>query len=158
MCAPVTEGRTPTGVQAGMLNSDSTTLAGSLRPRGPIVFDVDRRPEPGATILEVAGEVDLLTTATLGRHIDDEVRRGECDLVLDLTSTSFVDSAGLHILLGAQRRLARHGRRLAVICPAGPVRRVFELARLLDTLCVVGSLGEYRAAAAAIRSALPGRA
>jgi anti-sigma B factor antagonist len=140
--------------------SDSTPIAGSLRPRGPVVFDVHRRSTPEATLLEVAGEVDLLTAATLGHHIDDEVRRGQDDLVIDLTATQFVDSAGLHILLNAQRRLTRRGRRLAIICQAGPVRRVFELARLIDTLRVFGSLREYREAAASRAAALrpPGRA
>jgi anti-anti-sigma regulatory factor len=49
----------------------------------------------------------------------------------------FIDSARLQILLGAQRRLARAPRALTVVCPGGPVRRVIELARLIEVLGVV---------------------
>jgi anti-anti-sigma regulatory factor len=56
----------------------------------------------------------------------------------------FIDSSGLHVLLGAQRRLARQGRALAIVCTPGPVLRVFELSRLLDTLDIVDSVREFR--------------
>jgi anti-anti-sigma factor len=58
------------------------------------------------------------------------------DIVLDLNDTLFIDSAGLHVLLNTQRRLTRRNRKLRVICGSGPVRRVIELARLVDTLNV----------------------
>jgi hypothetical protein len=47
---------------------------------------------------------------------------------------------GCTFLLTAQVTRAR--RRLAVICAEGPVRRVIELARLVETLGVVSSLHE----------------
>lgn len=133
------------------MRSESSAIGRSLRPRGPVTLQLHRRQAPDVTVLEVSGEVDLLTTRRLGTEIDRDVRTGTGDLVVDLQSTHFVDSAGLHLLLNAQRRLARQGRALAVICSPGPVRRVFELTRLVDTLGVVSSLAEYRGAATARR-------
>jgi anti-anti-sigma factor len=54
--------------------------------------------------------------------------------VLDLRETEFIDSAGLQILLGIQRRLSQASRKLTVICDDGPVRRVIELTRLAEVL------------------------
>jgi anti-anti-sigma factor len=65
------------------------------------------------------------------------VRRTRDDVVIDLRKAVFIDSAGLHILLNAHRRLARAGRQLRVVCGDGPVKLVIELARLTETLCVV---------------------
>jgi anti-sigma B factor antagonist len=129
------------------MRSDNAVIASSLRPRGPVTLRLAKRRVPGAaTVLEVGGEVDVLTAAKLATAIDLEVRRGEGDLVVDLRHVEFVDSAGLHVLLSAQRRLTRVGRALAVLCEPGPVRRVFELARLVETLGVVASLPADRRA------------
>ncbi len=48
------------------------------------------------------------------------------------------------MLLNAQRRLIRESRSLAVICVPGPVRRLIELTRLVETLGVVSSISEHR--------------
>jgi anti-anti-sigma factor len=93
-------------------------------------------------MVHVEGELDILTAPKLGAQLDGIVRKGSGDVVLDLRDAVFMDSAGLHILLSAHRRLTGARRRLAVICPEGPVRRVIELARLVETLGVVSSLQE----------------
>jgi anti-sigma B factor antagonist len=126
------------------MSSERTSISRSLRPRGPVTLRLARHTEPDLTVLRVGGEVDLLTVGRLGAEIDEEVRQGAGDVVVDLRGTEFVDSAGLHILLNAQRRLTRRGRRLAVVCEPGPVRRVFELAKLVETLGVVSSVRDYR--------------
>jgi anti-sigma B factor antagonist len=47
-----------------------------------------------------------------------------------------VDSTGLALLIRAQRRMRRRGREFAVVCPDGPVRRVFEITYMVGTLQV----------------------
>lgn len=89
-----------------------------------------------ATVVRARGEVDILTAPRLASCLDTILRGKQGDVVVDLTGTVFLDSAGLHALLNAQRRLTRQARRLRVICVPGPVRRVIELSRLLDTLDV----------------------
>lgn len=112
-------------------------LADSLRPRGPVHLELFEEHRPGETLVQAAGEIDLLTAAKLARSLDSILRTRDGDVVLDLSETVFIDSAALHVLLNAQRRLTRRSRGLRVICPEGPVRRVIELARLLETLGVV---------------------
>ncbi|MFL5824738.1 MAG: STAS domain-containing protein [Solirubrobacteraceae bacterium] len=111
-------------------------LADSLRRPGPIHLEVLEEHHVGETVLRALGEVDLMTAPRLAAHLDSVVRRGHDDVVMDLTGTEFLDSAGLYVLLNAQRRLARRSRRLKVICGRGPVRQVIELARLVETLNV----------------------
>jgi anti-sigma B factor antagonist len=117
-------------------------LRRALRPSGPVQFELSERQQRGATMVHVDGELDILTAPRLGAQLDGIVRKGTGDVVLDLRDAVFMDSAGLHILLTAHRRLTRASRRLAVICVEGPVRRVIELARLIETLGVVSSLQE----------------
>jgi len=79
-------------------------------------------------VLTVDGEVDLSTVDALATAIDRAVDAGATELWLDLSPTLFMDSAGLHLLLDTRERLMELNRRLAIICPAGPVRRLFEVA------------------------------
>ncbi len=95
-------------------------------------------------MVTVTGELDVLTARKLTPELDDIVRKQTGDAVIDLSQAEFIDSFGLTVLLGTQRRLERQGRTLIVICGEGPVRRAIEFARLLEPLGVVPSLAEYR--------------
>jgi anti-sigma B factor antagonist len=84
--------------------------------------DVGRR-----TVLAVGGEVDLATSPDLHSAIDAALDSGASELWLDLGATTFMDSSGLHVLFQSQTRAQTLRRSLAIICPPGPVRRLFEL-------------------------------
>jgi anti-sigma B factor antagonist len=111
-------------------------LADSLRPRGPVQLTVIQEERPGRTIIRAEGEVDVMTAPKLSAYLDSVLRSRDTDVAVDLTETTFLDSAGLHVLLNAARRLTRRSRRLIVVCAPGPVRHVIELARLAETLGV----------------------
>ncbi len=123
---------------------DDPTLGGSLRPRGPIQLALTTRFEARATVIGVAGELDVLTVAKLVARLEDAIRRRRGDVVIDLSEAEFIDSMGLHALLNVQRRLIRQARTLAVVCPPGAVRNAIALARLAEPLGVVSTIEEYR--------------
>lgn len=119
------------------------SLAESLRPRGPVQLRTGHYRRPEATVVTLAGELDILTAPRFSAYLAELVRHEAGDVLIDLSEVDFVDSAGLQVLLSAQRRVTRTARWLAMICPPGPVRRVIELARLTEALGVVTSLSEY---------------
>lgn len=123
---------------------DDPTLGGSLRPRGPIQLALTTRYENRATVIGVAGELDVLTVSRLVTRVDDAIRRRHGDVVIDLSEAEFIDSMGLHALLTIQRRLIRQARALTVICPPGAVRNAIEMSRLAEPLGVVSTLEDYR--------------
>jgi anti-sigma B factor antagonist len=84
----------------------------------------------GVPGLSVRGHVDLATAPALTERLDAAIRESVGSFALDLSGVDFLDSAGLTVLLRARGVLGREDRALAVICPHGPVRRVFELAGL----------------------------
>lgn len=122
--------------------STDPPLRRALRPSGPVQFGLFEDWRPGVVVLHVDGEVDILTAPTLGAELDALVRKHSEDVVIDLRDAVFIDAAGLYLLLNAHRRLTRASRRMSVVCEQGPVRRVIELARLIETLGVVESLEE----------------
>lgn len=131
------------------------SLAECLRPRGPFCLELaEEGGEGGQTFIRARGEVDVLTAPKLAGRLDKHLRRGRGDIVVDLTEIEFLDSAGLHVLLNAQRRLERSARMLRVICAPGPVREVIEVARLLEALNVTNREQDHRSARPRAR---PGR-
>ena len=94
-------------------------------------------------MVAVKGEVDLLTAPGLTTLLDDLIRRGQGDVLIDLSDAGFIDALGLHALLNIRRRLSRQSRSLTVICGGGPLRHAIELARLDEAFGVMPSLAEY---------------
>jgi anti-sigma B factor antagonist len=86
------------------------------------------------TVLAVEGEIDLGSVPALAEAVDAALARGAIELWIDLTDTTFIDSSGLHLLIEAQERMRGLNRRLAIVCPPGPVLRVFEIAGVLEQL------------------------
>ena len=84
--------------------------------------------------MSVSGEIDLHTAWVVADAVDDALDGGALELWLDFSSTTFMDSTGLHLLLETRARVAAQARRLAVICPDGPVRRLIELVGLQKQL------------------------
>jgi anti-anti-sigma factor len=109
-------------------------------------FTVDDVPGHAAAGIAVRGEVDLAAAAELELALDDAIRESRGDFVLDLSELGFLDSTGLRQILRARAWLARQDRALAVICPPGPVRRLFEQAGIADLLFLYDTREEAAAA------------
>ena len=97
---------------------------------------VERTSRDGVDVLSVEGEIDVATAPRLIAALNDAVAEAVRSVIIDLTSVGFMDSTGLALLINAHRRLTRRDKGFAVVCPAGPLRRVFELTDMVDTLHV----------------------
>jgi anti-sigma B factor antagonist len=108
----------------------------------PEVLQVREEAIGGAQVIAASGEIDQVSS----RLVADALRRatlaGEGDVVLDMSETKFIDSAGISTLLNGLRRLTRQRRKLIVVCPPGPPRRVFETLGLIGTFHLVDSRRE----------------
>ena len=92
-------------------------------------FSVTRRRTGEAVVVVPVGEIDLATIDQLESEI--EAAAGEStQLVLDLRDISFMDSAGLRLVLQCSRRLAEAGGALTVVRGTREVQRLFDLVGL----------------------------
>jgi anti-sigma B factor antagonist len=86
------------------------------------------------TVFDVSGEIDIATIGLLTSALDAALHSADREVWIDLSAVPFMSSAGVHALMRAHRELDRDGRRLAIICPSGPVRRVIQVAGVADAL------------------------
>jgi anti-anti-sigma factor len=97
---------------------------------------VERIRADGYALLAVKGEIDIATSPRLIAALNDAVTDSSDSVVVDLAGVEFMDSTGLALLVRVHRRLRGRGRGFAVVCPDGPVRRIFELTDMVETLHV----------------------
>ncbi|HEV2874955.1 MAG TPA: STAS domain-containing protein [Thermoleophilaceae bacterium] len=109
---------------------------------------VERTSNEGVELLLVEGELDIATAPRLISILNRAVQEALRSLVVDLSHVDFMDSTGLALLINAHRRLTRRSKGFAVVCPPGPLRRVFEITDMVETLHVCPDRDSARAAAA----------
>jgi anti-sigma B factor antagonist len=85
-------------------------------------------------VLAAEGEIDLVTAHRLEEAGAAALDEGAHDLWIDISDVEFIDSTGIHALLQIRSRVEALNRRLAVICPVGPIRRAFALTGLDEAL------------------------
>jgi len=108
----------------------------------PPSFAVERAPLSGAPGVIVRGEVDMSTVPELTATLEAAIRENAGAFIVDLSDVAFVDSSGVNVLLRARALLGREDRALAVVCPPGPARRVFDVAGIADLLVLFDSREE----------------
>ena len=80
--------------------------------------------------LALRGELDLSTVDKVERELRRIEAGGAALLVLDLSQLTFLDSTGLRLIVGADQRARKSGRRLAIVRGPPTVQRVFSITNL----------------------------
>ena len=87
-----------------------------------------------ATIIEVAGRLDTMTASSLDKAINEDI--GEVkNLILDLKNLEYISSAGLRVLLGAQKKMQKIGS-MKVVNVCQEVMDVLEMTGFADILVI----------------------
>ena len=117
-----------------------------MTEHAPTIFAVARADVDGAPGLAVRGEVDVSVSRVLEQAVDAAIRGSVGAFVLDLCDVAFLDSTGLGVILRARALLARDERELAIVCPPGSARRLFEMAGVTDLLVLYETREDVAAA------------
>ena len=88
-------------------------------------------------VVAVRGELDLHTAPELKRAIADLIEVGRIRIVLDLTETTFLDSAALGVLIGAAKWLRSRLGEIAIVNVDEEIAMTFEVTALDQIFMVV---------------------
>ncbi|MDF3147430.1 MULTISPECIES: STAS domain-containing protein [unclassified Streptomyces] len=101
-------------------------------------------------VLQVSGELDLVTSPVMRQHIHDVVAEGRHSLVLDLSEVMFCDSSGVGVLIAARRLIRSCQGSLRLILPAQGAADGSHVNRVLGALGVRRLFEVYPDVAAAV--------
>ncbi len=100
----------------------------------------------GTRLVTLSGEFDVFGSGADVQELLEECARSACHVVLDMSQVSFIDSAGVALLVETHRELSAADRRLVLLCPHPNVRRLLELTGLVEVLTVANSWSDCGAA------------
>ena len=101
-------------------------------------FEVRVNQRGRLRVVEVAGEIDVLTAPQLGAALDDE--EAYDDLVLDLRQVPFMSSVGLGLISTVNRRLTRRARGFALAAVQPEVASLLEITGLTEALMIADTV------------------
>src|SRR5215208_2999589 len=81
-------------------------------------------------VIALAGEVDLYTAPEFKQQLLDVIGKGAKDVVVDLSSTTFIDSTTLGVLVGGVKRLRTNEGQLSLVCSDRNITKIFEITGL----------------------------
>ena len=86
------------------------------------------------TVIEIIGRLDTVTAPSLEKTINEEI--GEVKhLVLDCKGLEYISSAGLRVLLSAQKKMQKTGK-MKIANVREEVMEVFEMTGFVDVLTI----------------------
>jgi anti-sigma B factor antagonist len=95
---------------------------------------IEIRKNAEVTMIDIIGRLDAISAPELEKVINEDI--GEVkNLVLDLKDLEYISSAGLRVLLGAQKKMQKIGSmKVTNVCEE--VMEVFEMTGFADILVI----------------------
>ena len=86
------------------------------------------------TVIELTGRLDTTTAPALDKTVNEDIGETK-NLVLDVKGLEYISSAGLRVLLSAQKKMQKIGSmKVTNVCEA--VMEVFEMTGFADILVI----------------------
>ena len=97
-----------------------------------MTIEIKRNAEE--TTIKLVGRLDTTTAPALDKTINEDIA-GTKNLVLDVKELEYISSAGLRVLLSAQKKMQKIGSmKVTNVCEA--VMEVFEMTGFADILVI----------------------
>jgi len=87
--------------------------------------------------VQLSGELDISSASGVESRLVELEKREPGRVILDLRRVSFIDSTGLSMIINADGRAKKAGRRFTIISGDGVPRRILRTVGLEDRLDVI---------------------
>lgn len=108
----------------------------------PPSLEIQIEEHKGSTVLIITGQIDLYSDQRLGAELKRLFEEGQRQLVLDLESVPFVDSAGFGLFIAMQKQYQQVGGRIHYANVPRNVESVVKLSRLQNFIRIFGTRAE----------------
>ena len=95
---------------------------------------IEIKKNTAETIIEIVGRLDTVTAPALDKTINEDIGDAK-NLILDVKGMEYISSAGLRVLLSAQKKMQKIGS-MKVVHVCEEVMEVFEMTGFADILVI----------------------
>jgi anti-anti-sigma factor len=100
----------------------------------PIGFWVTRSDDAAGVVIALHGELDVAAAPQLEKLLEEIRGEQHRHVMVELSDLSFVDSAGVSVLIKAKKEADEDGSQFLLRRPTAQVHRVFALVGMVDWL------------------------
>ncbi len=104
-------------------------------------FTMRKEEDTGVVVLGVDGQLIVGNRHELKQKALDALEAGERKFLIDFTSTGYIDSSGLGVLVSMSKKIRESGGELRLAGLNEDLRTLFELTKL-DSLFVIDNTAE----------------
>ena len=97
-------------------------------------MNIEMKRNAEVTTIEITGRLDTTTAPVLDKTINEDIE-GTKDLILDMKGLEYISSAGLRVLLSAQKKMMKIGA-MKVVNVCESVMEVVEMTGFADILVI----------------------
>lgn len=98
------------------------------------MLNIGKTFENGAATFKLEGRLDTMTAPALEKELKDSLS-GLSKLTLDFEKLEYISSAGLRVLLGAQKQMAGQGE-MKLVHVNETIMEIFEVTGFSDILTI----------------------
>lgn len=95
---------------------------------------IEKKHEDNRLIVKITGRLDTMTTPQLEKELGESLEGVE-ELIFDFSDLEYVSSAGLRVLLSAQKKMKKQGD-MVIQNVNDNVMEVFEITGFVDILTI----------------------
>ncbi len=95
---------------------------------------INKTVEGGKLIIAPEGRLDTMTSPQLDAELDNSLK-GVSELVFDFAGLDYISSAGLRVLLKAQKAMNRQGS-MVIRNVSDEIRDIFDVTGFLDIMTI----------------------
>lgn len=98
-------------------------------------MEINHKTEDGVAFIAPVGKLTVQTAPEL-EEVIGSLGEDVTKVVIDLSAVDYVASAGLRVMVAAQKHLSSRGGTLELLSPSDDVYDVFEMTGLADILTI----------------------
>lgn len=98
------------------------------------MLNIEKKTENNALVVALEGRLDTVTAPQLETQLKDSLE-GVASLTLDMEKLEYISSAGLRVLLSAQKRMTAQGD-MKIVHANETIMEIFEVTGFSDILTI----------------------
>lgn len=104
-------------------------------------MEFETTTQDDVTVVSISGSIDALTAESVLNALLEPITSGETRLVTDLSGVDYTSSAGLRVILAAQKEIRQKGGDLRLAGAQPMVQRQLELTRFTSIIKIYDDAG-----------------
>jgi anti-sigma B factor antagonist len=109
------------------------------------MVNINLEKEEGYDIMKVVGEVDASSSIALDQSIEEQVKEGPRDLLIDCTQLDYISSAGFGVFMSYIEEFKANEKKLVIYGLSQKVANVFAILGLDQLLTIKPTAEEAKA-------------